>query len=181
MAKVRGTDLIDAEAFVRESYGAAAAEQVCAKLTPETASLYRSPPKDSSWYPLEALTSYLIAAKTTLDPGSADFYRRQGRFAAERQKRGSLSTMVSNAWLRMRLARIVWRIYNDVGRLEVVGDSPKHSFARIHDFPATPETCERFVGIWEGLAGPGTRAEETCCVRRGDPCCEIHIRYDEPA
>jgi hypothetical protein len=180
MARVRGTDLIDAEAFVRESYGVDAAEELRGTLNPETAALYRKPPKDSSWYPLEALTSYLIAAKATLDPASADFHRRQGRFAAERQKRGPLSSMVSSAWLRMRLARIVWRIYNDVGRLEVIGDSPRHSFTRIHDFPATPETCERFLGIWEGLAGPGTRAEETCCVLRDDPYCEIHIRYDEP-
>jgi hypothetical protein len=179
MAKVRGTDLIDAEAFVRESYGARGVEDVHANLKPETAALYRRPPKDSTWYPLEELTSYLIAAKATLDPESADFYRRQGRFAAERQKQGSLSSMVSSAWLRMRLAHLVWRIYNDVGRLEVVGDSPRLSFARVHDFPATPETCERFLGIWEGMAGPGTRAEETRCVRRGDPYCEIHIRYDE--
>jgi hypothetical protein len=179
MARVRGTDLIDAVAFVRESYGATASEEVWSRLDPEIAALYRKPPKDSGWYPLEALISYLIAAKATLDPGSVDFHRRVGRFTAERQGRGPLAAMVSSAWLRMRLARMVWRIYNDVGRLEVVGNSPTYSFARIHGFPATAETCERFLGIWEGLTGPGTTAEETRCVRRGDAYCEIHVRYDE--
>lgn len=180
MVRVRGVDLLDAEAFVRDGYGADAVERVFAALDEESRAVFSRPPHGHDWYPLEALRSYLVTAKAAVAPDETDFYRRQGRFAAERRKRGPLQSMVATPELRMRLARTVWRMFYDGGRLEVVGDLADTAVARIHGFPARPELCERFRGIWEGLAGPGARAEEARCVLRGDPFCELHVVYPRP-
>jgi hypothetical protein len=129
------------------------------------------------------LVAYLATAKRVLDPGAVEFFRAQGFDAALRRRRGPLSSMVSTSQLRMRLARVVWRMFYDVGRLEVVSDRPEGATTRIHGFPATPELCERFLGIWEGIASrPGVRprAEELRCVLRGDPYCELRVFYDAP-
>ena len=138
--------------------------------------------QESGWYPLEVLESFLATARQVLDPASPDFFRRQGRFAAEQRRAGPLSVMVATRALRMRMARVVFRMFYDVGSLEVVGASPETARARIHGFPATALLCERFCGIWEGMEsgeGVSVRAEETTCVRRGDAYCEIHVVYGE--
>jgi hypothetical protein len=105
--------------------------------------------------------------------------RRQGRFAGERQKEELLGPLVESSETRARLAPTVWRMFYDVGRLEVVVDAQGPA-SRIHGFPATAESCARFLGIWEGIASsPGSPAvaEETRCVRQGDAFCEIRVRY----
>jgi hypothetical protein len=181
MARVRGRDLADALSFVREQHGAVALESVLAELTPEAQASFTGAIREVDWYPLQALDAYLKAACRVLDPGSVELCRRQGRFAAEHQKAGLLGRMVETAELRMRMAPTTWRMFYDVGRLEVVGDSPETAAGRILDFPATAELCARFLGIWEGMASAPGRpvvAEETCCVRRGDAFCEIRLRYE---
>jgi hypothetical protein len=63
-------------------------------------------------------------------------------------------------------------MFYDVGRLVAL----EHGVGQIHDFPTTPELCQRFVGIWEGIASTEERpivAKETQCRLRGDPCCEL--------
>lgn len=170
--------MIDALAFVRETHGFASASRVLEDLGEPTAAAFRRPIAETDWYPIELLTSFLTTAKALLEPNATDFYRRQGYYAAQRRKRGSLGVMVGTRELRARMAKIVWHIFYDTGRLEVTGDSPETAAARIHDFPATPELCERFRGIWEGMAGPGTRAEEIKCVLRGDPYCELRVVPD---
>ncbi len=178
LAQTRGRDLQDAKAFVRERYGAAAHDRVLAALEPRRRGSFAEPIRDVDWYPLEALVLYLRAAHALLDPGATDFYRQQGRFAAEREKATLLGPAMATPESRARLAPTTWRMFYSVGRLEVVGETPTEACGRIHEFPATPELCERFCGIWEGLVSTPrrqVRAEETRCVRRGDPYCEIRI------
>ena len=185
MAGVRGTDLLDALAFVRQGHGPDANDRILIALDPSTREILGKPVREEEWYPLEALASYLVTAHRLLEPEATDFYRRQGFFAAQRRKAGPLSVMVESSEHRMRLAPTAWRIFYDVGHLEVVGATAPEATARIHGFPATPELCERFLGIWEGLSSePGrrARAEEMRCVRKGDPYCEIRVLYEpEPS
>lgn len=171
---------MDAQAFVMEGHGADAHGRVLAAVDPETFQVFARPIKEDGWYPLRVLTVYLIAARRVLEPGSSDFFRREGFFTAQRRKAGALGVMVDTPELRMRLAPTAWRLFYDAGRLEVVGSNAIEATGRIHGFPATPELCERFVGIWEGIssgAGVRSRAEEFGCVLRGDPYCELKIRY----
>jgi hypothetical protein len=184
MAGVRGTNFLDAQAFVREGHGPDAHDRVLAALDPEALEVLGKPIKEEAWYPVEALLAYLVAARRVLEPEAGDFYRRQGFFAARRRKEGPLRVMVETPERRMRLAATAWRTFYDIGHLEVVGASVQEATARIHGFPATPELCERFLGIWEGLSSePGrrARAEEIHCVRRGDPYCELSVSYDPEA
>ncbi|MGE5232776.1 MAG: hypothetical protein ACM3OB_01605 [Acidobacteriota bacterium] len=177
-AQARGRDFLDAAAFVRETYGAEAHDRVLAALDPHHRALFQQSIRDVDWYPLDALVVYLRAAQAILDPDSADFFRRQGFFAAQRQRAVLLANAMATPESRARLAPTTWRMFYSVGRLEVVGDSPGDARGRIHDFPATAELCERFCGIWEGMVSTPerrVRAEETRCVRRGDPYCEIRI------
>jgi len=182
-AQARGRDLLDATAFVRERYGAAAHERVVTALDPQRRDLFRQSIRDVDWYPLDELVAYLRTAQAVLDPGAADFFRRQGFFAAQRQRAELLANAMATPESRARLAPTTWRMFYSVGRLEVVGDTPYDARGRIHGFPATVELCERFCGIWEGMVSTPERrvhAEETLCVRRGDPYCEIRIA-DAPA
>jgi len=184
MGNVRGTDLGDALAFVAETYDREALPGIIATLPPEAKGIFEKTIRDHSWYPLSALDAFLTAARATLDPASNDFFRRQGRFAATQRKAGPLLSMVATPYVRMRLAPTVFRIFYDVGRLEVIGSDPDSAHARIHDFPATEVLCERFLGIWEGMRdaseGPGC-AVETACRRRGDPYCELQVLAEAPS
>jgi hypothetical protein len=181
VGNVRGVDLVDAQAFVRECYGVEAPGRVLAALDTATRELLAGRVREVGWYPLSALVSYLTTARRVLDPDAADFFRRQGFDAAMRRRSGPLASMISSRQLRMRLVRVVWRLFYDVGRVEVTGDRPEATTTRIHDFPASPELCERFQGIWEGMAsGPEgrARAEELRCVLHGDPFCELRVSYE---
>lgn len=178
MGNVRGTALADAVSFVRENYGPDANARVMRALSPEVRQLFEEI-REVSWYPLEILRSYLVAARDALDPQAADFFRRQGRFTAEKRRGGPLLNMVATRALRARMAPIVFRMFYDTGRLEVIGTSPETAFARIYGFPATPEFCERFCGVSEGMTGgKAVRAKETRCVLRGDPFCELQLVYE---
>ena len=89
--------------------------------------------------------------------------------------------MVSHPFVRRRLAPTVWRMFYDVGKLVVLEDSASGSVSRILGFPTTPELCERFCGIWEGIGTTSTqraRARETSCTRRGDAHCEISVEFE---
>jgi hypothetical protein len=181
VAQVRGRDLIDAVLFVGETQGREAHDRVLKALGPEALAAFRSDIRESAWYPLEALTIYLRTAQRVLAPEDPRFFRSQGFFAAQREKATYLGPMVATTDSRARLAPTMWKLFYDVGRLEVVGDKPETAVGRIHDFPVTPELCERFCGIWEGMAttpGRRARAEETRCVRRGDAFCEISLAFD---
>jgi len=179
MASVRGRDLVESLSFVRESYGAEALERVLAALSPEVGSSFAGTIREAGWYPLELLVDYLKVACRVLGDDPVDFCRREGRFTAERQRTGFLGPLVASPAVRMRMAPTTWRMFYDVGRLEIIGDTPETAVGRIHDFPASAESCARFLGIWEGIVGSDDRpaiAEEVLCVRRGDPYCEIHVR-----
>jgi len=181
VARVRGTSLIDAQAFVRDTYGPEAVARVRKALSAKAKPVFQHAIREVGWYPLEALTSYLITARTLLDPGAHEFYRAQGYYGASRQKAGALKAMVSTLELRMRLVRTIWRMFYDVGHVEVVGATEGDIVARIVDFPTTAELCERFLGIWEGMSSTDDRravAQETKCVLRGDPYCEIRLTYE---
>jgi hypothetical protein len=179
MASVRGRDLVEALSFVRENYGPEALERVLAALAPEARSSLAATIRETGWYPLQVLVDYLRTACRVLEAEPVEFCRREGRFTAQRQRSGFLGPLVTSAAIRMRMAPTTWRMFYDVGRLEVSGDNPETAVGRIHDFPATIESCARFLGIWEGIVGSADRpvvAEEARCVRRGDAYCEIHIR-----
>ena len=180
MACVRGRDLLDAVGFVRESYGASALERVVARLGEPELSCYRGSIREVGWYPLDALVAFLRTAQATLAPGDSGFCLRQGRYAAQRQREAFLGVMVATAESRAMTAPTIWRMFYDTGHLVVVGGDPTRARGQIHAFPTAPELCERFRGIWEGMASTADRpatATETRCVLRGDACCEFEVSY----
>ncbi len=182
-AQARGRDLADAMAFVREVYGEPAQARVVAALEPAVRARFLAAIREVEWYPLTDLVAYLRAARAILDPDSPDFFRRQGRFAADRQRAGLLGPAMATPEARTRLAPTTWRMFYSVGRVEIVGQPGIDSRGRIHDFPTTPELCERLCGVWEAMANTAerrVRAEETRCVLRGDPYCEIRLVPAEP-
>ena len=181
MAHVRGRDLIDALDFVRESYGEAALSSVFAELAPEARAVFGGTLRPAEWYPLEHLVSYLATAKWALALDD-DFYRAEGFYAGQRQKASFLGVMVATPQVREKTAATVWRLFYDVGRLTVVGTGPGAA-SQIHDFPSTLELCQRFAGIWEGIASTDEYkavAMHTRCVLRGDDCCEFRVHRVTP-
>jgi len=177
MARVRGRDLIDALDFVRQSYGESGLSKVLAQLPPATRTLFGGTLRESEWYSLGELVSFLVTAKGTLARDDSGFYRAQGFHAGQRQKASFLGVMVATPEAREKTAATIWRMFYDVGRLLVVGTGPGGA-SQIHDFPTTPELCERFAGIWEGIIGGQEHkavAIHTRCVLRGDDCCEFRV------
>lgn len=178
MAHVRGRDLIDARDFVRGSHGEAGLSKVRAALPPATRGLLDGTLREAEWYPLEHLVSYLVAARRVLGLDD-EFYRAQGFYAGQRQKASFLGMMVATPEIREKTAGVVWRLFYDVGRLAVVGTG-REAAGQIHDFPTTPELCQRFIGIWEGICGDAEHkavATHSLCVLRGDDCCEFRVHY----
>ena len=181
MAQVRGRDLIDAVLFVRQAHGRDAHDRVLEALGNDVPDAFRSELREPSWYPLDALTAYLRAAQRRLAPDNPRFFREQGFFAARREKATFLGPMVATAENRARLAPTAWRLFYDTGRLEVIGEPSGEERGRVHDFPTTPELCERFCGIWEGMASTAAqraRAQHPRCVLRGDPYCDFLVVYE---
>ncbi len=169
--------MIDAVGFTAATFGRSAPATVLARFAPEAREVFAGRVLEGGWYPLAAFVSYLVTARQTLAPSEREFYRRQGRYAGERQ-RSFIASMISVPETAMRMAPTIWRMYYDVGRLVVVGDSPATAACQIHGFPTTPELCERFRGSWEGASATPdrpTEATETLCTLRGDPYCEIRV------
>ncbi|HJS57462.1 MAG TPA: hypothetical protein VKA01_05100 [Vicinamibacteria bacterium] len=180
MACVRGRDLLDAIDFVHESYGASALEHVVARLAEPALSCFRGSIREVAWYPLDALVAFLRTAQATLAPGDSGFCRRQGRYAAQRQREAFLGVMVATAESRAMTAPTIWRMFYDTGHLVVAGGDPARARGQIHAFPTTPELCERFRGIWEGMVSTldqPASATETRCVLRGDAFCEFEVSF----
>jgi hypothetical protein len=177
MASGRGRNLIDAVGFVRDHHGEAGGARVQAALDPDMRSALAHTLRPDDWYPLEVLISYLRVAHRELAPGDGDFFRRQGFYSGQHQKAHYLRMMVGTRELRAKMAPTVWRMFYDVGRLVVVG-AGLEAAGQIHDFPATPELCSRFRGIWEGIASDSERvasASEERCILRGDAFCEFRV------
>jgi hypothetical protein len=183
VACVRGRDLLDAIGFIRESYGPEAVERVLGRLVGPDFACFHGSVREVDWYPLDVLVALLKTAKATLADHDPAFYRRQGRYTARRQREAFLGVMVATPESRALTAPVIWRMFYDTGRLVVVGEEPANARGQIHDFPTTPELCERFRGIWEGIASTPDRpasATETRCVLRGDPFCEFGVAYGTP-
>jgi hypothetical protein len=176
MARVRGRTLIDVMDFVRDAGGEPGLRATRAHLDPEARATFNGTLRESEWYPLEHLVSYLRAAKKALAPEEPGFYRRLGRFSGTRQK-AYLGSMISPD-ARARLAGTIWRLFYDVGSVVISGEG-EDSVGQVHDFPTTPELCERFLGSWEAASSTPeheAHAVETRCVLRGDPYCEFKVR-----
>jgi len=181
VARARARNLIDAIGFVREYYGAAGIGRVEAAVDAELRALLEGVLRADDWYPLAALVSYLAVAHRELAPFDDDFYHRQGFYTGQQQRAHYLGMMVATPELRAKMAPTVWRMFYDVGHLVVAGQG-REACGQIHDFPTTPALCQRFLGIWEGIASePGVvvKASEGRCVLRGDPYCEFNVRYEQ--
>jgi len=177
MARVRGRLLIDGVGFVRDTFGADAPARVFDGLPAEARGVFHHGIREQDWYPIPVFVAYLVAAKRILAPKDDAFYRRQGRYAGERQK-SFLGAMASSLQTQRMMAPTIWRMYFDVGRLVVVEAVPGQPTCQIHDFPTTQELCERLLGAWEGVvSAPGRPAavREIRCALRGAPCCEVAI------
>ena len=172
MANVRGRALDGALDFVRESWGEAGLQGVMAELPPATRAVCNGLGEGHEWYPLEHLVVLLQTARTSCAPEDPSFFRRQGFYAGRREKAAYLGVMVATPEVIVKTAPTIWRMFYDVGRLVPVGNG----VGQIQDFPTTPELCQRFVGIWDGIVGTPERpivTTETRCRLRGDPFCEL--------
>lgn len=172
MANVRGRAIEGALDFVRESWGEAAVHRVVAELPPAARAVCGALIQGSEWYPLEHFVALLRTAQRCCAPDDPSFFRRQGLYAGRREKAHYLGVMVATPEVIVKTAPTIWRMFYDVGSLVPVGGG----VGQIRDFPTTPELCERFMGVWEGIASTPERpiiATETQCRLRGDPCCEL--------
>lgn len=180
--QVRGVVVMNAIAFLREQYGAAAPDLVLRDLSVGRRATFVAQLREASWEPLADFLVWLEAAQKRFAPDDPGFGRRLGSFAGARERtRGGFGPMVATPAAAMRMGQVLWRTMYDVGKLDVERLGPLHCRVRINEFTCTPLLWQRTLGGFEGLLStPELRAHARPlgCASEGAACCEMEISWE---
>jgi hypothetical protein len=181
VAHIKGIAVLSAVSFLRETYGAEAADAVFAALPPETQARIRSSCREASWHPIEDLSALMTTAARRLAPHDPDFLARLGRYSGRQERaKGGFDVMLKDPATTMRLGPVAWKSFYQPGDLEIVVVHDLECLARIRGFPSTRPVCERLRGALEGLLSTPALAahvRDEACVASGDPCCQLRITW----
>lgn len=181
MAHIKGIAVLSALSFLREGYGAAAADAVFAELPDDVQVRIRTSCREASWHPIADLSALMTVAERRLAPGDPDFLARLGRYSGTRERaKAGFDVMLKDPATTMRLGPIAWKSFYEPGDLEIVVVNEMECLARIRGFPSTRPVCQRLRGALEGLlSSPELEAHvsEEACVASGDACCQMRITW----
>ncbi len=185
--QIRASAFLNSARFMRETYGENAHDKVLKKMGAARSPSFHGPLRDSAWKPIAELVDYLETARTLYGADNPDFFRAFGIDAGRQTEKSGFRFLLGRDPLAAaRRSAFMWRFFYDSGRVEVVRMEDGDIVFRIHDFaPPSRVWCERIEGFIEGclltvgLADPHVR--EGTCRLRGEPCCEMHLRWAEPA
>jgi hypothetical protein len=179
---VRGSAVHNTVKSIRERFGPEAHERVLRVLPAAHCGAFLAGVRDAAWVPIEDLVAYLETARRVLAPGDDGLFRALGRDAGLSVRHSGVRLFLgSNPGTAATRSAFFWRFYYDGGRVECepVGS---HTL-RLHflDF-RTPSRawCERIAGFMEScfeLMEHAGRVEETACIHRGAPHCELTMEW----
>ena len=185
MTQVKGTALQSSLRFVRERFGAAALEGILRALPSDERSLLGGTILVSSWYPLQALLSYMQEAERQLAAQEPELLFQMGKASCDHGVTGVYKIFFkvgSPEFVVSRAAR-VFSSYYDSGELRVVESRDGHAAVEIVAIqPAAPQLCARFYG-WmhrtlELSGARNLRSSHSTCVHRGDAVCRFEGTWD---
>lgn len=184
MAKVKGSKLGSKLVFVREKFGAAAAEKVLGAMAPadraELANII-----DLKWYPFE-LYDALLRTIVSVHGNDERLLDEIGRHSADHQLSNIYSAYKRDELLRMLKNMVPMHSHmNDPGRMEVSA-SGSATFAIIVTEPkSTMAACRVSRAFYQRVAelagARNVRVTESACTARGAEACWFEINVaDQP-
>ncbi len=185
MTRVKGTAVQSSLRFVRERFGAPAAEGVLRALPTEQRTRLRDTILASSWYPMEDLLAYMMEAERQLGQQDPQLLYDMGQASCDHGVTGVYKVFFkigSPEFVTSRSAR-VFSSYYDTGALRLTESRDGFSAAEITGIePSSPQLCQRFHG-WmhrtlERAGAKNLRSQHTTCVHRGDPVCRFEGTWD---
>lgn len=179
MGKAKGASLLPMIKYLRRNREAAAS------LLPEEMHRYlKERILISSWYPEEDFLAILrCLGKIIPDPGM-DVYEFMGRISARVDLGGVYAHLVrqGDPAATLRRTAIIWGLYHDTGKEEVVEEGPDFVVTQIIGFESpSRESCGTVKGWNAELAamagGKDVTAAHRECVLDGAPACRFEVRW----
>lgn len=138
-----------------------------------------------TWMPAEEVRRFYQTASAVLSVDKIQFCREVGAANAVKDLPRFFKYMISrtNPATVFRVLNIVWRLYYDTGKINVLENEANHVTVEIRDFEdACEEICSDIAGYCETLLAllrlKNPRIAHTHCAGRGDPVCIFEGRWD---
>jgi hypothetical protein len=139
----------------------------------------------SSWYPEEDFLEILRALSRVMPDPGMDPFEFMGRLSARTDLKGVYANLIRHGDPAGTLARtsIIWGLYHDTGKEEVVDAGPNHVVTEISGYAhASRESCGTVLGWNSELAamagGKNVRALHKECVLDGAKACRFEVTWD---
>jgi hypothetical protein len=145
MARIKGTALVKMMKVLERD------PAVAERLIPASLQHYfKDRVLPSSWYPEEDYKAFLLALGSLLQPQvEGDVWEFIGTEGAEQDFTGIYASAVrkGDPWGGLQRLGMVWSMFRDTGRLELVRESDSVARVLLHDYPmACPEICGTITG-----------------------------------
>lgn len=184
MANCKGIAVTARLAYAEEVHGAAGLKQLLDSLSPEHRALVEGRILPHAWVPIELFIALNVNADKLWGSGDLALCQVLGAWAAEK----NLPTLfrifyrLGTPMFIFSKAAKLWLQHYDTGRLEPTSPGPNEVRLLLHDFGQPHRAhCLSVLG-WaarsiEMSGGKLTACEEPRCRTRGDPFCELLLRW----
>ncbi len=185
MSQVKGSNLLNRHAFVRESFGPEAWDKVLASLTDEDARLLTPRILASSWYPFDLYNRLDQAMCQVLAAGNIELCRTLGEDSARRALSGTYRLYRKDgAEAILRRLAILHRSFYDSGSMDVTHLGQGHCAIRTVYVPrSTLTNCLVATGFYrtvvEMCGGLDVHVSEGNCSAHGARFCLFNVRWED--
>jgi hypothetical protein len=183
VSNVKGSNIMNRQAFISDRFGPAAWDRVLEALPPHDARLLSPRLLASHWYPFETYNRVDDTICRLFGNGDLNLCRDLGIDSARRALSGTYRLYLKDgpAALLRRLAALHGTFY-DAGSMEVTGLGPGHCAIRTVYVPrSTPTNCLVAEGFYrtavEMCGGRNVRVSKGNCSARGAAFCLFNIRW----
>ena len=184
MGNMKGASIIAIREYIREHYGEEGLARVLAALSAEDAGLCRRD-QAVNRIPAALVRRLYQAAIHTVGGGTLDFCRQVGAAVAikDMPRFFRYTLAKTNPVAIFRFMGVVWRLYYDSGKFNVVKNEAGYVVLEIRDFQdACDEICSDICGYCEAILGlfklKNPRVTHTSCLSHGAAVCVFEGRWD---
>ena len=183
MSKIKGSNIVNRQAYVTERFGAGAWQRVLEALGAEDAAALSPRILASAWYSFETYNRVDATICKLFGNGSPGLCREMGGDSARRALSGTYRVYLKDgpAALLRRLA-VLHRTFYDSGSMEVTAVGEGHCVVRTVYAPRSTRTnCLVAQGFYrmvvEMCGGKNVQVSEATCSADGAPLCLVNIRW----
>jgi hypothetical protein len=183
LSKVKGSNIINRQAYVTDRFGRQAWQRVLAALGAEDAGLLSPRILASAWYPFDIYNRVDETICKLFGNGSPGLCREMGADSACRALSGTYRVyMKDGPTALLRRLAVLHRTFYDSGSMEVTPVGDGHCVIRTAYAPRSTRTnCLVAQGFYrkvvELCGGKNVRISEAACSADGAPLCLVNIRW----